>query len=267
MGCIKLEILDQQYKRTEIKVSSPQKELTSNFFVTSTRREIVVKYVDPTGMGWVEGENGVSWDQNTNSSEDFAKNYADRSGYSYVSDPDNPNSYTLPSGAGRLVMNWWADGTDIENGQGNVGISISFIPTNKSAEVGWTQTYCSNTPDVHSGNLWDVLPTSDICSERLDGGRWGGSSDASKAGYWDKVPNPTLADGPVRVKLPNAQYDVNFNAQSTVLVNGQRTVSIGWGFTITSETNQKVQTPTILKNTTEFHNTAVQSLSNRILGR
>jgi len=58
MGCIKLSILDEQYK-SGIKVSSPQEELTPDFCVLNVRRDIVVKYVDPTGMV-VEGVSEVS---------------------------------------------------------------------------------------------------------------------------------------------------------------------------------------------------------------
>ena len=50
MGCIKLSILDEQYKRTEIKVSSPQKELTPFFYVVKGRRVLLVNLIDPTGM-------------------------------------------------------------------------------------------------------------------------------------------------------------------------------------------------------------------------
>ena len=57
MGCLKLEILDQQYKRTEPKVSYRQKELTFDFCAGKERRLLVyaycynnpLKYIDPTG--------------------------------------------------------------------------------------------------------------------------------------------------------------------------------------------------------------------------
>ena len=44
MGCVKLHILDEQYKRTEMRVSYINKELTPNFFVESTCRVRVYAY-------------------------------------------------------------------------------------------------------------------------------------------------------------------------------------------------------------------------------
>ena len=281
MGCIKLSILDEQYKRTEIRVSSPQKELTSVFFVVTARRASLYAYcsnnpvskIDPTGLsdGWIDDGNGnVFWDNNTNSQEEFNTNYANKPGYSYASDPNNPNSYTLPSGEGSLVMNTWVAPNDISNGSGGVHINISFIPTGMNAEVGWLQTYSSNMPDgVHSGNLYDLLPTTGISSERLDGAGKVGVPDASQAGYYGAFRGSmaTLDDGPQRAKNPGAQWDVSFNAQSTVLVNGNRTVSLGWGFTVNSENHQTINAPTILKTTSGFHNKAVNSLGNKIRTR
>ena len=106
-----------------------------------------VKLIDPNGMAWIEGKDGVFWDPNTNSQEDFNKNYANKKGYTYVSDADNVNSYTLPSGAGSLVMNDWGGEGKIEEGIGSVDINLTFIPADGSAEVGWTQTVSSNIPD------------------------------------------------------------------------------------------------------------------------
>jgi RHS repeat-associated protein len=39
MGCIKLEILDKQYRKSELKESSPKNELTFNFFDKNVRKE------------------------------------------------------------------------------------------------------------------------------------------------------------------------------------------------------------------------------------
>jgi RHS repeat-associated protein len=225
-----------------------------------------VNKIDPTGMndGWVKDEIGnVSWDNNTNSQEEFNTNYADRPGCSYVSDPDNPNSYTLPSGEGQLVMNRWGASENIDRG-GGVLLDISFIPTDNNAEVGWTQTYSSNLPPINDGNLWLALPQTNIGTEKLDGGTMGGSTDPSLAGYFDRRPNATLWDPPTMAKNYGAQYDVFFNAQSTVLVNGQRTVSLGWGFTVNSDTHQTISVPTILSRTSNFHDRAVESLSNKL---
>ncbi len=233
-----------------------------------------VMLVDPNGMsaGWVKNDEGnVFWDNNTNSQGEFDKNYAGKQGYSYASDADNPKSYTLPSGEGKLVMNTWVAPNNTQNGAGGLQINLSFKPTDKSAEVGWTQTYSSNITDVNSGNLYGVLPEETI-GERLDGYGVQESTDVSRARYFDGytgygTPNATLDDGPQRNKNPGAQWDVTFNAQSTVLINGKRTVSLGWGFTVNSETYQTIHTPMILQNTTEFHNNAVNSLIKKILSR
>jgi hypothetical protein len=57
MGCIKLHILDEQYKRTELKVSYIKKELTSNYCTVNMRKVWVYAYcsnnpvnrIDPDG--------------------------------------------------------------------------------------------------------------------------------------------------------------------------------------------------------------------------
>ena len=49
MGCVKLHILEEQYKRTELRVSYFNKELTFNNSAENPRRWILVKYIDPDG--------------------------------------------------------------------------------------------------------------------------------------------------------------------------------------------------------------------------
>jgi len=46
MGCIKLDILDEQYKKPELKVSYHKKELTQNFFAVNERSETVLYYFE-----------------------------------------------------------------------------------------------------------------------------------------------------------------------------------------------------------------------------
>jgi hypothetical protein len=233
-----------------------------------------VNRIDPTGMsdGWIDDGNGnVFWDNNTNSQAEFAQNYANKPGYSYVSDPSNPNSYTLPSGEGQLVMNTWNAPNDIENGVGGLHVNMTFVSTDKNAEVGWLQTFSSNIINVNSGNLYDVLPEN-ASREVLDGYGVQQSSDISLARYFNGSngfgsANATLDDGPLRAKNPGATSDVSFNAQSTALINGKRAVSVGWGFAVKSSNSQITNTPTILKITSGFHNNAINSLSNKILSR
>jgi hypothetical protein len=49
MGCVKLHILDEQYKRTELKVSYSNKKLTSNFCTENLRSGMLIRYIDSDG--------------------------------------------------------------------------------------------------------------------------------------------------------------------------------------------------------------------------
>ena len=68
MGCIKLDILDKQYKRTELRVSYREKELTSNFFTVNGRRDTLVNFIDP------DGRDAYHFDENGN----FVKKYKEK---------------------------------------------------------------------------------------------------------------------------------------------------------------------------------------------
>jgi RHS repeat-associated protein len=229
--------------------------------------------IDPTGAldGWIKDDKGnVFWDDNTNSQAEFNTNYAGKNGYSYASDADNPNSYTLPGGEGRLVMNKWVTGkgSDLVDGIGGVDINLSFVSNKENTEVGWVQTYSSNIPELNSGELYYKLPATNVATEILDNNAENPYDPSQSQYFMDSKKNGgTLRDWPMRAKLAGAKYDVSFYAQSTVLVNGNRTVSVGWGFTVISQTSQTICNPTILMKTSDFHNNAVQSLSNRILGK
>lgn len=65
MGCIKLHILDEQYKSTELRVSYINKKLTPNFCAENLRRWTLINAIDPDGRDsylliWFskEGETG-----------------------------------------------------------------------------------------------------------------------------------------------------------------------------------------------------------------
>ncbi len=49
MACVKLHILEQQYKHTDLKVSYINKKLTLNNSVPNQRKGILVKHIDPDG--------------------------------------------------------------------------------------------------------------------------------------------------------------------------------------------------------------------------
>ena len=57
MGCLKLHILDKQYKRTELRVSYFNKKLTQSFCADNLRRWTLVSRIDPDGRAdfWFDG--------------------------------------------------------------------------------------------------------------------------------------------------------------------------------------------------------------------
>jgi len=59
MGCVKLHILDEQYKRTELKVSYSRKKLTSNFCAENLRRCILINMIDPNGKEVYYAQDGT----------------------------------------------------------------------------------------------------------------------------------------------------------------------------------------------------------------
>ncbi|MDR2684187.1 MAG: hypothetical protein LBB53_02250 [Prevotellaceae bacterium] len=211
---------------------------------------------DPTGMDWVQDESGVVfWDKNVQGQSSFAKQYEGRRGFSYVSDADNTNSYSMPNGSGKLIMHEWTE-YNIEDGQGGPSIKMEFVPSNKTAKGGWVQTFTSNIPDFSDLNYTTALPNA-VASERLDGAGIANKSDITQSVFFDKSPSMVLQDMPLRILQNGAQYSVTWNAQSSMVINGVPAVSVGWGFSINSQNTGTYYAPTILNNTTPFHQNAI----------
>jgi len=215
-----------------------------------------IRFIDPDGMkpdGWIEDDKGnVTWDKNTNSQEEFNKNYAGKNGYKYVSDSDNSKAYTLPNGDGKLVVNDW---TEYESG--SVSIDLTFTPSEQGVEAGWFQTYESNMPDFREETIDTDLPQANS-EERIDADV--PTSDVTKASYFNDPPRTTMGDAPVRRVNPGAERPVSFNAQTSMIINGQKSFSVGWGFVKDRRGSVSISPPTILKSNTTFHNTAIQYL-------
>ena len=215
-----------------------------------------VRLVDPDGreIGWIDdGQGTVFWDKNTNSEEEFKRNYAGQAGFSYVSDANNPSSYTLPNGLGKVQLNEWLE-FGIEDG-GPVGprVELEFIPSTENITSGWLQTLSSNIPDVDSDiSTYTALPQKQA-EERFD-------FQTLSPGYSKHKGPLILVDQPGRKYNEGAQYSVSWNAQSSILVNGNRICTFSWGFTIVSEKNVEYSAPRIINNPSQFHIEAINNL-------
>jgi RHS repeat-associated protein len=222
-----------------------------------------IRFIDPDGMkpdGWIQDDKGnVSWDGKTNSQEEFNKNYAGKEGYSYVSDQDNPKAYSLPNGDGKVVVNEWDEG-QLSEGSGGPFIELEFVPSEDGNQTGWFQTFESNIPEFTEENRDSVLPQ-EKTEERLDGpSPVQGSKNVTEATYFDSPPSNKLSDGPYRKLNEGANTGVTWNAQSSMVINGQKSFSVGWGFHKDSKTSGGATSPTILKSNTAFHDEAIKNL-------
>ena len=218
-----------------------------------------VKLVDPDGreIGWIDdGQGIVFWDPNTNSEEEFKRNYMDKTGYSYVSESHNPSIYTLPNGDGQLLLSEWKE-YETEDGKVGPAISLFFIPSQSNSSCGWVQTFSSNIPDIPDGYECEHLPL-DHMEERFD---FQTIDKNSTYDYWWKKAGPTLLeDMPTRCLNEKAQYSVKWMAQSSVIIDGRRSCTITWGFNITSENSTKYFPPRIIHSPSAFHNNVIKSL-------
>jgi RHS repeat-associated protein len=217
--------------------------------------------VDPDGAldGWIQDDNGqVFWDSNTNSQEEFNQNYKGKNDYSYVSDDEDPGSYILPNGDGILRINLW-EVYGIEGGMGGPNINLEFIPFDKDCSSGWFQTFSSNVPDVTSETVYSVLPQENI-EERLDEPMIKDKTNLSQAVCFDNPPSNILDDLPGRRLNEGAKRNVVWKAQSSVIINGKRSFTVGWGFEISSQNEGTFYVPLILKSVTKFQKEGINNL-------
>ncbi|WP_315053528.1 DUF6443 domain-containing protein [Chryseobacterium indoltheticum] len=215
-------------------------------------------FTDPDGMsvnGWIKDKktSDVTWDNNINSKKELG--LSDKAAtHTYVSNSDDPTAYTLPNGSGTIYMNSWEE-YDIENGLGGSSINMEFVPNNENAQSGWFQTYTSNVPDYNGKESGNVVSAKE---ERLDGTSSQGSKDVKKAEYFDTPKSNILADIPTRESVQGS--DVNWNAKSSMIINGKKSFSVTWGFTIKNENTIKYNPPKITNKTTIFHESAIKNL-------
>lgn len=217
-----------------------------------------VRLVDPDGreIGWIDdGQGTVFWDKNTNSEEEFKRNYAGQAGFSYVSDANNPSSYTLPNGLGKIQVNQWIEWDVSDGGPVGPSIELEFIPQTGNCTSGWLQTFSSNIPDVDSKSVFQALPQKHA-EERFDFQ----SISPAFTKYWNTKGPLILSDKPGRKLNEGAQHSVSWNAQSSILVDQNRACTVSWGFAITSEKSVEYSVPKIINNPSQFHIETINNL-------
>ena len=82
-------------------------------------------------------------------------------------------------------------------------------------------------------------------------------SDIKQATYFDNPPSTILEDQPGRFYKEGAKYSVYWKAQSSIIINGKRSFTISWGFTIDSKNSGTYIRPNFVKEPTEFHKNAI----------
>ena len=180
MACIRLSILDEQYKKPELKVSSDKKELTYNFFVVNERRYILVNLIDPTGLspedpGDYYGTNG-KWFGSDGKNDNKAHTATGRN-----SDGTFSNASELPiSNSELLDRATWV--------HGECGGSDEFI-TNRTQNVGDASTTSDARVADYYANAINNAAKSDGGFYKAAAGRMskdvGGKPQSTYAGYFE----------------------------------------------------------------------------------
>jgi RHS repeat-associated protein len=163
MGCIKLDILDKQYRKSELKESSPKNELTFNFCDKNVRKESVLyyfvqRYQDPE-MGIFNSRDELFEKQPFMSPYAYCNNspivYVDPDGRTpwralvegqYYSDRSGGNAFTAPNMRVNPVDKVPRPHQGIDLGGGLKGGervfaaaegTVSFVSKKESKSAGW----------------------------------------------------------------------------------------------------------------------------------
>jgi len=76
--------------------------------------------------------------------------------------------------------------------------------------------------------------------------------------YWNPAQDSRiLKDMPTRKYNDGAKTSVIWNAQSSVIVNGNRAATVSWGFTIDSQNSGSFSSPRIINNPSSFHKNTI----------
>ena len=159
MGCVKLHILDEQYKRTELQVSYNNKKLTSNFCTENLRSGMLINRVDPDGRIDIDVKTQQQYPQLTeylknlsqewmNKSESFKTAFKETSGLNdkqvtemlefgkgpklVVKDLDNSTSQTN----GETYLKDIGNGKVANEGKGKIALDNDVVGMMENAQTG-----------------------------------------------------------------------------------------------------------------------------------
>ena len=196
MGCVKLHILDEQYKRTELKISYTNKELTFNNSVENERKGTLMRYIDPDGR--------EAWEVNNQWNDDYINKFS-----SFVS--NQTNQYVK-------------DGSQFTCEDFALSLLIDFASTNG---LPVTINNGSGTYDARSDDYTDVATfKNDVLTTTgardLQNNNNAVSSDISGARGGDIIVNRNNNDVGTHIQVVTAGFHIG----NTDFVNG---VSIAQG--------------------------------------
>jgi hypothetical protein len=128
MGCVKLHILDEQYKKTELQVSYSNKKLTSNFYVQNLRSGMLIRYIDPDGR-----ETRVAMNEDGTYRVIGGELNKDRNIYVYSQDKDG--NYTVKGNSiGITTSTTSFYNSDANDGKGAWAVGSIINPNDQSGD-------------------------------------------------------------------------------------------------------------------------------------
>jgi hypothetical protein len=167
MGCVKLSILDEQYKKPELRVSSYKKELTPVFFVGDERRVSLysmcgnnpIKNIDPDGCDWYENEiTGQVYFNSQKGKNDAGTGNMQGEGWKWMGGNDM---------LGEVNDNFFANNQEFSNGNTRMG-SWYIISPDEGLSTGYEMDMGDNSKAFMDKMGYKSVPTQVIEYRKYD---------------------------------------------------------------------------------------------------